>query len=161
MEGISGVAPGRARVVAGSKHPDRGGVSRGHAPVSAGLFVTPALEVSGLRRSYGGVPLAEGLWRQFRTRVLRCRQNPRDGPPRRPVALDFGIAFLLERQGGIWKRLRAAPLSRSSLLVGKALAGALVGLISVGSTFAFGIVVLGIRIQGSIPGFSCSSSLRP
>ncbi len=69
------------------------------------------------------------------------------------VALDFGIAFLLERQGGLWKRLRAAPLSRSSLLVGKALAGALVGLISVGATFAFGIVVLGIRIQGSIPGF--------
>lgn len=69
------------------------------------------------------------------------------------VALDFGIAFLLERQGGIWKRLRAAPLSRSSLLLGKVLSGALIGLISVGATFAFGIVVLGIRIQGSIPGF--------
>ena len=69
------------------------------------------------------------------------------------VALDFGIAFLLERQGGLWKRLRAAPLSRSSLLLGKTVAGALVGLISVGATFAFGIVVLGIRIQGSIPGF--------
>lgn len=69
------------------------------------------------------------------------------------VALDFGIAFLLERQGGLWKRLRAAPLSRSSLLIGKTVAGALVGLISVGATFAFGIVVLGIRIQGSVPGF--------
>jgi len=69
------------------------------------------------------------------------------------VALDFGIAFLLERQGGMWKRLRAAPLSRSSLLLGKAASGALVGLISVGATFAFGIVVLGIRIQGSVPGF--------
>lgn len=69
------------------------------------------------------------------------------------VALDFGIGFLLERQGGIWKRLRAAPLSRSSLLLGKVLSGALIGLISVGATFAFGIVVLGIRIQGSIPGF--------
>ncbi len=69
------------------------------------------------------------------------------------VALDFGIAFLLERQGGLWKRLRAAPLSRSSLLLGKTLAGSLVGLISVGATFAFGIVVLGIRIQGSVAGF--------
>lgn len=69
------------------------------------------------------------------------------------VALDFGIAFLLERQGGIWKRLRAAPLSRSSLLLGKAVAGALVGLVSVGATFAFGIVALGIRIEGSVPGF--------
>jgi ABC-2 type transport system permease protein len=69
------------------------------------------------------------------------------------VALDFGIAFLLERQGGIWKRLRASPLSRSTLLLGKALSGALVGLVSVGGTFAFGIVVLGIRIEGSVPGF--------
>lgn len=69
------------------------------------------------------------------------------------VALDFGVAFLLERQGGIWKRLRAAPLSRSSLLLGKTVAGALVGLVSVGATFAFGIVVLGIRIEGSVPGF--------
>ena len=69
------------------------------------------------------------------------------------VALDFGIAFLLERQGGLWKRLRAAPLSRSSLLLGKAVSGALVGLVSVGATFAFGIVVLGIRVQGSVPGF--------
>lgn len=69
------------------------------------------------------------------------------------VAIDFGVAFLLERQGGIWKRLRAAPLSRSSLLLGKAVSGALVGLVSVGATFAFGIVVLGIRIQGSVAGF--------
>jgi len=69
------------------------------------------------------------------------------------VALDFGIAFLLERRGGIWKRLRAAPLSRSSLLLGKAVAGALVGLVSVGATFAFGIVVLGVRVEGSVSGF--------
>ena len=58
------------------------------------------------------------------------------------VALDFGIALLLERQSGLWKRLRAAPLSRGTLLFGKTIAGALIGLISVGATFAFGIVVL-------------------
>ena len=69
------------------------------------------------------------------------------------VAIDFGIALLLERQGGLWKRLRSAPLSRSSLLLGKAAAGALIGLVSVGATFAFGIVVLGVRIEGSVAGF--------
>ena len=69
------------------------------------------------------------------------------------VAIDFGIALLLERQGGLWKRLRSAPLSRSSLLLGKAAAGALVGLVSVGATFAFGIVVLGVRVEGSVAGF--------
>ena len=69
------------------------------------------------------------------------------------VALDFGIAFLVERQGGLWKRLRAAPLSRSSLLLGKVVSGALVGLVSVGATYAFGIAVLGVRVEGSLPGF--------
>jgi len=69
------------------------------------------------------------------------------------VAIDFGIALLLERQGGLWKRLRSAPLSRSALLLGKAAAGALIGLVSVGATFAFGIVVLGVRVEGSVLGF--------
>ena len=69
------------------------------------------------------------------------------------VAIDFGIALLLERQGGLWKRLRSAPLSRSALLLGKTAAGALVGLVSVAATFAFGIVVLGVRVEGSVSGF--------
>lgn len=69
------------------------------------------------------------------------------------VALDFGIALLLERQGGLWKRLRAAPLTRGTLLLGKTLSGAVIGLISVGATFLFGILVFGIRVQGSLPGF--------
>ncbi|MBK6406579.1 MAG: ABC transporter ATP-binding protein [Holophagales bacterium] len=61
MRGISGAAPGLARVVTGSKHLGRDPVSRSHAPVSAGLFVTPALEVAGLRKSYGGVPAVDGV----------------------------------------------------------------------------------------------------
>lgn len=69
------------------------------------------------------------------------------------IALDFGIALLLERQGGLWKRLRGAPLSRATLLTGKMLAGALIGLFSIGTTFLFGIAVFRIRIQGSLPGF--------
>jgi len=40
------------------------------------------------------------------------------------VAIDFGIALLLERQGGLWKRLRSAPLSRSALLLGDGRRGA-------------------------------------
>jgi len=61
VQGVSGVASGRARVVTGSKHPGRDLVSRSHAPPSAGPFVTPALEVSGLRKSYGGVPAVDGV----------------------------------------------------------------------------------------------------
>ncbi len=36
-------------------------------------------------------------------------------------AIDLGIGILLERQRGLWKRLRSAPLSRFWLLAGKAL----------------------------------------
>jgi ABC-2 type transport system permease protein len=66
------------------------------------------------------------------------------------VALDFGIAFLLERQGGIWKRLRASPprvRPPPRQTVGRPRRS-----VSVGATFAFGIVVLGMD-EGSVPGF--------
>ena len=37
---------------------------------------------------------------------------------------DMGVEMLLERQRGLWKRLRSAPVSRRSLLAGKAVSGA-------------------------------------
>ena len=36
-----------------------------------------------------------------------------------------GIEMLLERQRGLWKRLRSAPVSRLTLLAGKAASGTL------------------------------------
>jgi ABC-2 type transport system permease protein len=65
----------------------------------------------------------------------------------------MGIEMLLERQRGLWKRLRSAPVSRFTLLTGKVVSGAIVSLMILLVCFAFAIVVFGVRIQGSILGF--------
>jgi ABC-2 type transport system permease protein len=69
------------------------------------------------------------------------------------ACIDLGIGMLTERQLGLWKRLRAAPLSRLVLLGAKAMSGAIIALLALGVTFAFGMAVFGIRIEGSWPGF--------
>ena len=69
------------------------------------------------------------------------------------AAANLGIEILLERQRGLWKRLRAAPISRFALLAGKTSSMALVALMSLLVSFGFAIVVFGVRIQGSLVGF--------
>jgi len=69
------------------------------------------------------------------------------------ACIDLAIGMLLERQQGLWKRLRAAPLSRGLLLAGKGTSGALIALMSLGATFAFGMAVFRIRIEGSLIAF--------
>ncbi len=74
---------------------------------------------------------------------------------------NFGVDMLLERQRGLWKRLRSAPVSRFTLLAGKALSGAIISFLILAVCFLFAIVVFKVRIQGSIVGFlgvaiSCS-----
>jgi ABC-2 type transport system permease protein len=70
------------------------------------------------------------------------------------ASIDLGVGILLERQRGLWKRLRSAPISRVSLLVGKAASGSLVALLTLAVSFAFAIVVFGVRIHGSLVGFA-------
>jgi ABC-2 type transport system permease protein len=67
--------------------------------------------------------------------------------------IDLGVGILLERERGLWKRLRSAPVSRLSLLAGKAVSGSLIALISLLVSFAFAIVVFKVRIHGSVAGF--------
>jgi ABC-2 type transport system permease protein len=69
------------------------------------------------------------------------------------ASIDLGVGILLERQRGLWKRLRSAPLSRVSLLVGKAASGTLIALLTLVVSFIFAIVVFKVRIHGSLPGF--------
>lgn len=69
------------------------------------------------------------------------------------ACIDLAIGMLQERQQGLWKRLRAAPISRGALLAGKGTSGALIALMSLGVTFAFGMAVFQIRVQGSLVGF--------
>jgi ABC-2 type transport system permease protein len=69
------------------------------------------------------------------------------------AAIDLGVGILLERQRGLWKRLRSAPVSRFQLLAGKVLSGTVIGMLSLIASFAFAIIVWGVRIDGSVVGF--------
>ena len=64
-----------------------------------------------------------------------------------------GIEMLLERQRGLWKRLRSAPVSRLTLLGGKAASGAIISLMILLVSFGFAMIVFRVRIEGSIAGF--------
>jgi ABC-2 type transport system permease protein len=66
---------------------------------------------------------------------------------------NMGIEVLQERERGLWKRLRSAPLSRLTLLLGKAVSGTIVSMMILGVSFAFAMAVYQVRIQGSVLGF--------
>jgi ABC-2 type transport system permease protein len=69
------------------------------------------------------------------------------------AAANLGIEILLERQKGLWKRLRSAPISRLTLLGGKVASMTIVGMLTLLVSFGFAMVVFGVWIQGSVVGF--------
>jgi ABC-2 type transport system permease protein len=69
------------------------------------------------------------------------------------AAANLGIEILLERQRGLWRRLRSAPVSRVALLGGKAASMTLIALMTLLVSFAFAMAVFRVRIQGSVIGF--------
>lgn len=69
------------------------------------------------------------------------------------MGIDIGIALLLARRMGLWKRLRAAPLSRTTLLGSTVASTALIAMILMFAIFAAGILIFGVRIEGSVAGF--------
>jgi ABC-2 type transport system permease protein len=66
---------------------------------------------------------------------------------------NMGVEMLLERQRGLWSRLRSAPISKVTLLLGKAVSGALISLMILLVSFGFAMIVFKVRIHGSIAGF--------
>jgi ABC-2 type transport system permease protein len=69
------------------------------------------------------------------------------------MGLDVGIALLLLRQSGLWQRLRAAPLSRTTLLGSRAMSASLVAGFILLVLFGFARAVFGVHIRGSFVGF--------
>jgi ABC-2 type transport system permease protein len=69
------------------------------------------------------------------------------------AAANLGIEILLERQKGLWKRLRSAPVSRLTLLTGKVVSMTIVSFLTLLVSFTFAMVVFGVRVQGSVVGF--------
>jgi ABC-2 type transport system permease protein len=95
------------------------------------LTATPAVRYNGYAHSFAGMGI------QF---LLFAMAN-------------MGVEILLERQRGLWKRLRAAPVSRLTLLAGKAASGTVISLMILLASFGFAMLVFGVRIEGSVPGF--------
>jgi len=69
------------------------------------------------------------------------------------MGVDVGIGMLLLRQRGLWRRLRAAPLSRGLLLGSRAASAALISMLILTVVFGVARVVFGVRIEGSLAGF--------
>jgi ABC-2 type transport system permease protein len=55
---------------------------------------------------------------------------------------NLGIELLLERQRGLWRRLRSAPVSRYALLAGKAASGTVIALVTLLVSFGFACALM-------------------
>ena len=68
------------------------------------------------------------------------------------MGVELGVGLLMRRMG-LWQRLRAAPLSRATVLGSRIAAGTIVALLLIGAIFAAACVFFGVRIEGSVLGF--------
>lgn len=68
--------------------------------------------------------------------------------------VEMALGLLLMRRLGLWKRLRAAPLSRAQLIGSRVVACALISLVVFAVIYAVAIAVFGVRVLGSAAGFA-------
>jgi ABC-2 type transport system permease protein len=69
------------------------------------------------------------------------------------MGIELGMAVLLMRRQGIWKRLRAAPVSRALLLGSRIVSGTAIALILFAGIYAAAFAFFGVRVEGSYVGF--------
>ena len=69
------------------------------------------------------------------------------------MGIEVGVGVLLARRLGLWKRLRAAPLSRGLLLGSHIASGAITALVLLAIIYAAAIAIFHVRIDGSVAGF--------
>lgn len=69
------------------------------------------------------------------------------------MGVEAGVGLLLMRRQGLWKRLRAAPLSRTRLLGSRIASGALIALVQFTVIYGVAMAVFKVRIDGSVLGF--------
>lgn len=68
-------------------------------------------------------------------------------------AIESAMVILRERKQGIWRRLRASPVSPAMLLLGKVLSGAIRALAVLIVVFGAGAGLFHMRVEGSFVGF--------
>ncbi len=71
------------------------------------------------------------------------------------LALTVALSFVEERRTGTWRRLLAAPVRRSVLLLAKLVPFYLIGLVQMTFLFAIGFFVFDMQIAGSITALAC------
>ena len=69
------------------------------------------------------------------------------------LGIDMGISLLLQKQRGLWKRFRAAPVSRWLVLGSRCASATVISTAIMLMLFAFARVVYGVKIEGSVAGF--------
>ncbi len=74
------------------------------------------------------------------------------------LGIDVGIGLLQQRQRGLWKRFRAAPLSRGVLLGSRAMSAAILAFLVILVNFLFARLVFGVHVEGSMAGFLAVSA---
>jgi ABC-2 type transport system permease protein len=70
------------------------------------------------------------------------------------MGIDAGIALLMMRQEGMWRRLRAAPLSRAVLLGSRVTGTTLIAMGILAVVYLVARLVFNVRIEGSFLGFA-------
>jgi len=68
------------------------------------------------------------------------------------MGIDLGVGVLMARRLGLWKRLRAAPLSRATLLGSRIVSGSAIALVLLAIIYAAAIAFCGVRVDGSAVG---------
>jgi ABC-2 type transport system permease protein len=69
------------------------------------------------------------------------------------MGVELGVGLLLMRRMGLWRRLRAAPLGKGTLLGSRVVMCAITALILLALIYAAAMLIFGVRVQGSLPGF--------
>jgi ABC-2 type transport system permease protein len=70
------------------------------------------------------------------------------------MGVDMAVGLLMMRRLGLWKRLRAAPLSRATLLGSRIVSCALIALIVFAVIYAVAFAFFEVRVDGSALGFA-------
>ena len=74
-------------------------------------------------------------------------------------AIDAAMALLRDRRTGVWTRMKAAPVSSMSLVLGKGLGSWFIALLIFATVLAFGMLVFGFRVYGSWIGLAAVATM--
>jgi ABC-2 type transport system permease protein len=131
LQGVQGLNAGQAAGQGSAQAAPREGLTVPFQVRSEAVTSGTGVQYNGYAHSFGGMGIQFILF----------------------VGIEVGVGLLLQRQRGVWKRLRAAPLSRGVLLGSRATSAAMTSMFVLMVLFGFARVVFGVRIQGSMAGF--------